>query len=211
MLIIRVFFVCLISTACALNVSASVWRCNNAMQVGFTDAPPFDGEHVELHFVDGYNETELEETVAAYQKDGYFVTFNLCDKERKKREQTRKIEELQRNQRLKDQWNVTQLEIECARVMEAYDNATRYNREKWFWQEYKVVHEPATSCLCYRQMDNNNAFTLHVNHPCAELDCAKHDSVFGNCSGRSSEGTLYPGYVPPCINKIKIKKKSLIF
>jgi hypothetical protein len=195
--------------------------------MGFTDAPPFDGEHVELHFVDGYNETELEETISELERDGFVVTHSLCKDLCEKEIQRREAATLEREERLKDQWNTTQLEIECKIAKEVFINATNKNRKKWFWEEYEKTFEPITTCLPYRDTIFNSAgkeeYQLHKKQPCAELDCAQRGIIMqqrepGELGIPCRVSCFDPPYgapgpcgIPCASNKIKIKRQKILF
>lgn len=191
------------------HASPSYWRCKNAQAVGFTDAPPFDGTFVELHFTRDYNETELEETVVALEKEGFTVTHDLCKNEEQRKKEAiekQKLLEKEKEQRLKDQWNITNLEILCKRARDAFQKTTARNQAKWFWEIFEETWEPASVCPCFRPMDETGTvFELHTNQPCAELDCANRNSLFGACPPLSPSRWDGPRGFPNCINKIKIK------
>lgn len=184
-----------------LAAGPSWWRCKNAQTLGFTDAPPFDGVSVELHFVDGYNETELEETISILQD--HVLHFSLCKDERKREEEKVKERE-ERDMRLKAQWNIEQLEYECQKAKEEYAALLERNKQKWFWEKPEWGHDPVGKCPCGRSL--NDKGELGLGHPCPELDCAKNDIVFGECHPHVSDFMLG---LPKgkCLNKIKLRTK----
>lgn len=191
-----------------LAAGPSWWRCKNAQTLGFTDAPPFDGVSVELHFVDGYNETELEETISALQD--LVLHSSLCKDERK-REQEAKDEEQrkreERDKRLKALWNIEQLEHDCEKAKKEYAALLERNKQKWFWDEPERGWDPVGECPCGRSF-NADTGDWGLGSPCSELDCARKDILFGgNC--HVDEQFWYPPlYVPPkekCVNKIKLR------
>jgi len=207
--------VCLIFV-CLSYASKSRWRCLNAKAVGFTDAPPFDGQSIELHFVDGYNETEVEETIAELQERDYLLSYDLCKDQRKReqeKEEQRKRDDHDRDQRLKAKWNIPQLEEACEQQKKEYAQAVERNKQKWFWEKPEKTYKLQETCPCGRSFNSSNLYDwmLHEDFPCAELNCAKKDVIFGKCHddlvhrpdywiGLPGESKKYE-----CVNKIKLK------
>lgn len=137
-----------------------------------------DDEIIEVTFTEPYNETELRQTI---QNLGIRVieSFLCADKKRQEEELHQQEEQKRREERLQSARK---------KCLEYLYEIEQWNEKKWFFQSPKEI--PDLKCKC-----NPNA--------CEETRCleSKKPYDFIMCFERS----LPPGYIPPCVNKIKIK------
>ena len=212
---VSLFFVAVFSIGCFPNNtrlrSPSECRCLNAIQYGFTDEPPFDGQHVNLRFSEEYNGTELEETIK-YLGSSMVVWHELC-KDASKREEERLEKERKKEADRIETWKqkalAANLEERCETAKAERESLLQRNEKKWFLQTKETPQEWREDCLCSRLLENdeNSNYVLH-NHPCTELACLKIGKPFRDCS--NIETPFYssiPGrsFREVCVNKIKLK------
>jgi hypothetical protein len=138
-------------------------------------------EIIEVTFTEPYNETELRQTI---QNLGIRVieSFLCADKKRQEEELHQKEEQKRREERL------SSARKECLKYLREIE---QWNEEKWFFQSPKEI--PDYNCKC-----NPNA--------CEETKCLESNEPY-DCSSCFERGMARgpPGYIPPCVNRIKIK------
>jgi hypothetical protein len=177
--------------------------------LGFTDAPPFDGQYVVLHFSAEYNGTELEETIKLLGPS-LVVWYELC-KDASKREEAaaeeKRKKEADRIETWKQKALAANLEERCGAARAERESILQRNEKKWFWQTKEVPREWSEVCLCSRFLESDNySYALHDN-PCTELECLKIGNPFGDCSEERPVYASIPGrsFREVCVNKLKLK------
>lgn len=208
------FFVAVTSLACPPDGtrlrSVSECRCRFAISHGFTDDPPFDGQYVFLHFADGYNGTELEETIG-YLGPSIVAWYDLCKDAPKRAEEEaekRRKRDADRVERWKAKALAANLKADCESARVDRSALLQRNAQKWFWQTKEVASEWMEECPCGRPFSvDTDDYDLHI-HPCTELACLRLGSPFGDCTVPVSVPdfgiTLGPRSVE-CVNKLKLK------
>lgn len=212
---VSLFFVVAFSIGCFPDNtrlrSPSECRCLNAIQYGFTDEPPFDGQHVNLRFSEEYNETELEETIK-HLGPSIVVWHELC-KDASKREEEKLEKERKKEADRIETWKqkalAANLEERCETAKAERESLYKRNEKKWFWQTKETPQEWREECLCSRSIENdeNNNYVLH-NHPCIELACLKIGKPFEDCDNETPFYASPPGFPQfrvVCVNKLKLK------
>jgi hypothetical protein len=193
--------------------SRSECRCYYAMQFGFTDAPPFNGQEVELHFSKDYSESELNETVQNLK--GFVLQFDSCYDIDRRREQTkRECEKQYENQERQWKEQVLSMKVEEKCVKEKVALAER-NAAKWFYQEPENPRWNSQYDLCPKNPRWNSQYDLCqlqrmigkdgdllLEHACVEADCLRNGG-----KPIREEITHYQRHDQSmsCVNKIKLK------
>lgn len=191
----------------------SLARCQYARSLYLTDAPPFDGTHVELHFVQDYNVTELEETIAHLGPD-VVVSSHLCARAEERRK-LRITEQRQRAEERNRRWKSL---VESMDVISLCEKAKadwhRENEASWFGID-KPEWLTNAQCPCFRRQDTKRDTdgTLDISsvgegewlvdeHPCVEVACLKLGTPTSYCIFDPPGPS--PDY-PRCINTIKMR------
>jgi hypothetical protein len=209
---VSLFFVVAFSIGCFPDGtrlrSPSECRCLNAIQYGFTDEPPFDGQYVNLRFSEEYNGTELEETIK-HLGPSIVVWHELC-KDASKREEEKLEEERKRKADRIETWKqkalAANLEERCEIAKTERESLLQRNEKKWFWQTKETPEEWREDCPCMRVFEKDNNYALH-DHPCTELECLKIGKPFGDCTNETPFWSSIPEYSfrKVCINELKLK------
>lgn len=184
------FIIAVTAAAAAAAINPSLQRCQNALQNGYTEEPPFNGHSIVLTFVEDYPLAELKATVEALGPAVVeSASYALEEREREDaaaRERTRKHKEEIEERRLKlPRWR-EECSAERKRVSE-------HNAKLWFW--HTPEREPSSSCPCIRWEDVS---------PCQELDC------FDSFAGEPVQQCFWhdqgpPGYAPPRVNRLVLR------
>lgn len=207
---VSLFFVVVASIECISYGdrwrSPSECRCLNAIQLGFTDVPPFDGQYVVLHFSAEYNVTELEETIKNLGPS-VVVWYELC-KDVSKREEAaaeeKRKQEADRIENWKQKALAANLEKRCKTAKAERASLLQRNEKKNFFQTKEVPQEWSEVCPCSRTIeyleDYDYTYTLDL-HPCTELACLNFGKPYADCYAT----LLPPKFRSFCVNRVQLK------
>jgi len=189
--------------------SPSECRCWNAIQYGFTDEPPFDGQTVTLKFNEDYNVTELEETIAFLGPTRVVSHDFDCfkrKKQEKQEEEERAAEQKKEDQRVR----ILKEKREAYNVIQKCEDHEREindeNAKKWWWQEKaQPISRSDGWCECRqsKRVKEEWEWEYELLHPCRELGCESYRPR--RCYDMTLSFSGPPGWVPPCVYSIRLK------